>query len=117
VEHGSTGNRTQSGDSVEHGSTGSRPQVDDSVDHGGDGVRIRVGATDAGFFLADDGPGIPESRREDVFERGVTYTETGTGQGLSIVSNVVTAHEWTIAVGESDAGGARFDITGVEPVT
>ena len=133
VEHGSTGSRTQSGDSVEHGSTssqrdfradnsvehgstGSRPQADDSVDHGGDDVEIRVGATDSGFFLADDGPGIPESRRQDVFERGVTYAEAGTGQGLSIVSNVVTAHGWSITVGESGTGGARFDIAGIEPV-
>ncbi|WP_253736580.1 histidine kinase N-terminal 7TM domain-containing protein [Halohasta salina] len=114
VEHGSTGNRTQSGDSVEHGSTGSRPQADDSVEHGGDDVRIRVGSTDSGFFLADDGPGIPESRRQDVFERGVTYAEAGTGQGLSIVRNVVTAHGWSITVGESESGGVRFDVSGIE---
>ena len=87
-----------------------------SVDHGGDDVQIRVGATDSGFFLADDGPGIPESRRQGVFERGVTYAEAGTGQGLSIVSNVVTAHGWSITVGESGTGGARFDIAGIEPV-
>jgi signal transduction histidine kinase len=61
VEHGSTSSRTASGDSVEHGSTGSRPEADDSVEHGGDQVTVTVGPLDdgTGFFVADDGPGIP----------------------------------------------------------
>jgi hypothetical protein len=28
----------------------------------------------------------------------------------------VSAHGWSISVGESASGGARFDVTGVEPV-
>jgi len=84
-----------------------------SIEHGGEDVKIVIGTTPSGFFISDDGPGIPESRREDVFNQGVTYADQGTGYGLSIVSNVVAAHKWSIAVTESESGGARFDISGV----
>jgi signal transduction histidine kinase len=63
-----------------------------------------------GFFVADDGAGIPESDREEVFEHGYTTNTVGTGFGLSIVEEIVEGHGWTISVGESDAGGARFDV-------
>jgi signal transduction histidine kinase len=36
------------------------------------------------------------------------------GVGLTIVADVVEAHGWDITVTESMAGGARFEITGVE---
>ena len=84
-----------------------------SIEHGGADVHIVIGTTPSGFFVSDDGPGIPESRREDVFDRGVTYSAQGTGYGLSIVSNVVAAHDWSITVTESESGGARFEISGV----
>ena len=85
-----------------------------SIEHGGEDVTIVIGTTTSGFFVSDNGPGIPESRREDVFDQGVTYADQGTGYGLSIVSNVVAAHNWSIAVTESESGGARFEISGVE---
>ena len=85
-----------------------------ALEHGpaGASVRIRVGALtdDRGFFVADDGPGIPEDRRETVFEHGFSTAEGGTGFGLSIVETVVEAHGWTITAAESDRGGARFEI-------
>lgn len=67
-----------------------------------------------GFYVSDDGPGIPEGDRESVFEAGYTTRKEGTGFGLAIVAEVVTAHGWKIQVTESDAGGARFEIFGVE---
>jgi PAS domain S-box-containing protein len=123
VEHGSTGNRTESGDAVEHGSTGNRTGSGDAVEHGstdddpagdGGGVTITVGGLPNGFYVADDGPGIPESARDRVIEAGYSTNADGTGLGLAIVRDVVDAHGWEIAVAESDAGGARFEITGVE---
>ncbi|WP_251330047.1 hybrid sensor histidine kinase/response regulator [Haloplanus pelagicus] len=99
--------------SVEHGSTNNRPAADDGVDPGDGGVTVTVGETDGGFYVADDGPGIPADERERVFESGYS-TAGGTGFGLSIVRDVANAHGWTIQVTESDAGGARFEITGVE---
>ena len=41
-------------------------------------------------------------------------TRSGTGFGLRIVEQVVDAHGWSVRAVESEAGGARFEITGVE---
>ena len=85
-----------------------------SQQHSNGPVRISIGSTSSGFFVADDGPGIPQNRRDGVFQQGITHSDDGTGYGLSIVSNVVTAHDWSIDVSESESGGARFDISGVD---
>jgi len=82
--------------------------------HGGADVTVTVGDLDGGFYVADDGPGIPESDRETVFDNGYSTADEGTGVGLSIVQSIVDAHGWIVAVTESDAGGTRFEITGVE---
>jgi PAS domain S-box-containing protein len=87
------------------------------VEHGtgDDGtVHVRVGATDDGFFVEDDGPGIPETERETVLDRGYSTSDSGTGFGLSIVGEIVEAHGWAIRVAASDTGGARFEISGVD---
>jgi len=85
-----------------------------AIDHGGDGVTVTVGDLEDGFYVADDGPGIPESERDDVFEAGYSTTEAGTGFGLSIVREIAEAHGWTVTVGESTAGGARFEVRDVD---
>ncbi|WP_148415003.1 PAS domain S-box protein [Haloferax sp. KTX1] len=105
VEHGSTGNRTASGDAVEHGSTGDR---DDSPDRGA-GVTVTVGETDRGFYVEDDGVGIPPENRDTVFEAGYTTSSQGTGFGLNIISQVAAAHGWEVTVSEGAEGGARFE--------
>ncbi|MBB6645525.1 hybrid sensor histidine kinase/response regulator [Halobellus ruber] len=85
-----------------------------AVEHGGNDVAVLVGEVDDGFFVADTGPGIPESDREDIFEAGYSTTEDGTGFGLRIVKEIADAHGWEITVTESQQGGARFEIKGVE---
>ena len=87
-----------------------------AVEHGGDDVTITVGALADGFSIGDDGPGIPDEEREDVFDPGYSTVEDGTGLGLSIVKQVVEAHDWEIQVTESSAGGARFEFTGLDVV-
>jgi len=67
-----------------------------------------------GFYVEDDGPGIPEENRTDIFDAGYSTAEEGTGLGLSIVKRVAEAHGWDITVTESEVGGGRFEITGVE---
>ena len=85
-----------------------------AIDHGRSDVELRVGGTEAGFFVEDDGPGIPEANREAVFKAGYSSSEEGVGFGLSIVNRIVEAHEWQIRVTEGRDGGARFEITSVE---
>ena len=95
---------------VEHGSPSSRSEADGT----GAAVHVRVGALDDGFFVEDDGPGIPESEREKVFERGYSTGDSGTGFGLSIVRGIAEAHGWTLDVTASESGGARFEVHGVD---
>ena len=106
---------------VEHGSTTGRSAADDAV-------TVRVGLLDeqSGFYVEDDGPGIPEGEREQVFDHGYSTAQDGTGFGLAIVKAIADAHGWSVRVtdsrvgGESAAGreagrsGARFEVTGVE---
>ncbi|WP_238593385.1 hybrid sensor histidine kinase/response regulator [Natronobacterium lacisalsi] len=82
-----------------------------AVEHVGEDVVVRVGPLDFedGFFLEDDGPGIPESDRERAFDRGFTTAEDGTGFGLAIVERIANAHGWDVAVTEGSDGGARFE--------
>jgi PAS domain S-box-containing protein len=84
-----------------------------AVEHAGDDVTVSVGELADGFYVADDGSGIPADVREDVFDAGYSTSECGTGFGLRIVKQIATAHDWEIAVEEGDDGGARFEITGV----
>lgn len=88
--------------------------LENAVRHAGSDVRVRLGALDGGegFWIEDDGPGIPADRREDVFEQGYTTHEEGTGLGLSIVRELALAHGWEIAVTEGSDGGARFEVRG-----
>ncbi|MCL9812323.1 sensor histidine kinase, partial [Natranaeroarchaeum aerophilus] len=75
-----------------------------------DQVRVTVGALDDGFYVADNGPGIPDDKKEDVFDRGYTTHEDGTGFGLRIVEVVANAHGWAVNLTDSESGGARFEI-------
>lgn len=88
--------------------------IRNAITHGADSVTVRVGELDDGFYIADDGPGIPEDQRTKVFENGYSTSEQGTGFGLSIINRVVNAHGWNIDIAESSTGGARFEVTGVE---
>ena len=103
VAHSSTGSQASPDDSVEHSSTGSQASP---------GVTVRVGSLpdEAGFYVEDDGPGIPAADRERVFESGFSTASKGTGFGLAIVSTIVEAHGWTIRVRGGSDGGARFEV-------
>jgi PAS domain S-box-containing protein len=70
--------------------------------------------SELGIYVEDTGQGIPDADQAKIFERGYTNSDTGTGFGLSIVSDVVEAHGWEITVTDAANGGARFNITGIE---
>ena len=88
-----------------------------AVVHGGEGVTVRLGALDDGFFVEDDGPGIPEAERDEVFAEGYTTSEDGTGTGLAIVMDVIGAHGWDVEIVDGRDGGARFEIRNCMLVT
>lgn len=89
-----------------------------AVEHGGEGVTVSVRplAEASGFVVADNGEGIQPSTRNRVLETGFSGGGDGTGLGLAIVSSIVQAHGWELTVTESETGGARFEISGVELV-
>ena len=88
-----------------------------SVDHGGESVSVTVGSlgSEGGFYVADDGPGIPEDEREAVFESGYTTEADGTGFGLAIVRRIADAHGWSVELADGSDGGARFEFAERRP--
>lgn len=74
-------------------------------------VTVTIGTLDDenGFYVADDGPGIPPDDRDEVFEAGVSGAEMGSGLGLAIVRRVAEAHGWAVSVTDGSEGGARFE--------
>ncbi|WP_049926897.1 hybrid sensor histidine kinase/response regulator [Halopiger goleimassiliensis] len=87
-----------------------------AVEHGGETVQVTVGSVPDGFYVEDDGPGIPESDREAVFDRGYSSSADGTGLGLRIVDRVAQAHDWEVNVTDGSTGGTRFEVVGVDAV-
>jgi two-component system OmpR family sensor kinase len=114
VEHGSASDLSGSDGTADRGSTGDSTGSDDAVDDASVTVTVGDLADQTGFYVADDGDGIPESERDQVFESGYSTAEDGTGFGLAIVRDIVEAHDWDIEATESEDGGARFEISGVE---
>ena len=92
-----------------------RNLFENAVEHGGSDVTITVGGLPSGFYVADDGEGIPAEEREQVFESGYTTASSrgGTGLGLTFVREMAEVYEWTCSVTESESGGARCEFESV----
>jgi PAS domain S-box-containing protein len=100
-----------------------------AVEHGST-VTVTVGDLDAtpedggtptadarvGFYVEDDGPGIPVEDRDRVFEVGYSTTARGTGYGLSIVSTIADEHGWRLRATAGAEGGARIEFADVDVV-
>lgn len=85
-----------------------------AIEHAGEDVTITIGMLNSGFYIEDDGPGIPEDSRKDVFTAGYSTSEEGIGFGLRIVKQVADALGWEIRITDGSEGGARFEITNIE---
>lgn len=83
-----------------------------AVEHGGEVVT--VGDIDGGFYVEDNGPGIPDEQQSMIFETGHSTAQDGTGFGLNIVEEIAEAHGWDVDVATGADGGARFEFTGDE---
>lgn len=91
-----------------------------SAPPGGSGrVRLAICASPDGGAVVeveDDGPGVPDAMRGDIFLPFFTTRPTGTGVGLNLVRQIAVAHGWRIEVASGDMGGALFRI-GADPVS
>jgi signal transduction histidine kinase len=61
--------------------------------------------------VRDTGSGIPAARLAQIFEPLYTTKPVGTGMGLYIVQEIVTAHEGQITVESVEGQGTTFTIT------
>src|SRR6185503_3475538 len=75
-------------------------------------VEVGVLIEEKAFVISvdDDGPGVPESMRDSIFDPYVTTKSDGTGLGLAIGKKIVVEHGGTIDASPSPLGGARFRI-------
>jgi len=64
------------------------------------------------IIVEDDGPGIPASKRDLVFDRGqrADTLRPGQGVGLSVAREIVEQYDGRILAGESLLGGARMEV-------
>jgi signal transduction histidine kinase len=114
IEHGSTSD-LQAGDAVtEREAASERLSADGGERDRDEGLTVRVGDLEEGFYVADDGRGIPAADRETIFEAGHSTDGDGIGLGLTFVARLVETYGWDCTVTESEAGGARFEFRGVE---
>jgi two-component system sensor histidine kinase QseC len=88
-----------------------RNLVGNALRHGGPGVRVRIeGRRDGGatrLCVRDDGPGIPEERRDDAVQRfrrletaSGAEAASGAGLGLAIVARIAQVASGTLTLGE-----------------
>ena len=85
-----------------------------------DGGRVRIALKQSAetvvLSIDDSGPGVKPDMRQAIFERfrqtdgGSARKQGGTGLGLAIAKEFVEMHRGRISVGDSDLGGARFEI-------
>ncbi|MCQ3032227.1 ATP-binding protein [Pseudomonas syringae] len=77
-------------------------------------VLLTISREEASFSIVieDDGPGIPEAMREEVFSRGARLDEqiTGHGLGLGIVRDIVQVWGGHLQLEASQSGGLRVRI-------
>lgn len=71
-------------------------------------VSVRQDADHVRILVADDGPGVAPAQREQIFDPFFTKRPGGIGLGLTVVRQIVVAHQGEITVGSSAAGGAEF---------
>jgi signal transduction histidine kinase len=97
--------------------------ISNSIKYTPAGGRVRVRIQGAGngslalISVDDSGPGIPDEERKRIFERFYRMDKSrstdlgGSGLGLAIAGEIVKAHGGSIAVADSDLGGASFIVS------
>lgn len=87
--------------------------VENALDFSPPGSHVKVLLSATGMCVEDQGPGVPPELRRRVFERfwrAPAQARTGSGLGLALVSEIASAHGWTVSCGEAPGGGALFTV-------
>lgn len=87
--------------------------VRNAIEHGGGGGTIKVTVGRPGVIeVSDEGPGIPEAHREEVFEPfyRMAPKSSGAGLGLNLVRQIVQRHGGDVTIVPRDKG-ASFRIS------
>jgi two-component system osmolarity sensor histidine kinase EnvZ len=91
--------------------------IDNALKHGSDvAVTLTPGARMVLIAVEDNGPGIPEARREEAFrpfhrlDEGRNLQSGGSGLGLAIARDIARAHGGDLILGDSALGGLKATI-------
>jgi signal transduction histidine kinase len=84
------------------------------------GGRVEVAATsgvrgEVILEVRDDGRGVPEAEREEIFKPYVTRRKDGVGLGLAVVRQIALAHGWEVSCGTNVPQGAVFRLAPLRP--
>ncbi|PSP76909.1 hypothetical protein BRC81_11205 [Halobacteriales archaeon QS_1_68_20] len=117
VEHGALDADARSDEDAAPAVAATDGAVAEEAPDGADtpGLTVEVGLLDDGdgFYVEDDGVGLPDEEYDRLFEHGYTTNPDGTGFGLAIVESIADAHGWEVRACDGTAGGARFEFRGV----
>jgi signal transduction histidine kinase len=81
----------------------------DAMPEGGElQVRARAVKNGVEIMLQDSGPGIPDDRKPHIFEPFFSTKDGGTGLGLTVSYNIITAHGGTLELAANNGPGACF---------
>ena len=91
--------------------------LDNAFKYGENKIRVSLIQTgvknnDLNIIVEDDGPGVPEDKREFILQRGARADTLSQGQGigLAVVTDIVSSYGGEIAVDKSDLSGAKIKI-------
>jgi signal transduction histidine kinase len=86
--------------------------VSNAMDAAGPGGRIKVDIRENERYgvlvVSDNGPGMTEELRRNIFNPFFTTKDKGVGLGLFIVYNIVKAHGGSIEVESEEGSGSSF---------
>jgi len=75
-------------------------------------VSVSAGEETATVRVADNGPGVPEGQKEEIFGRGGTGLDSdGTGIGLYLVQTLVEGYGGSVSVADDEPEGTVFIVT------
>ena len=75
-------------------------------------VRVQRARDRLEIFLEDNGPGVADAVRSNLFEPFVSYgKENGTGMGLTVVQKIIQDHGGDVTVERTSAAGTVFKVT------